>query len=591
MRAQSVSLGSSVTALGAPGVTGGYINGRYRYGGSGGDGRIRVEYCDAVSGTTNPPASTQKLNCYVAEQFESAPYTSGRLNLPETFTGGRTYAVQYGRRLNFAAAGQQVSSLRIPAGLQSSVQLQLLASGLTGSTAASIDVGNDGTVEWSGTVANNSTTELPDLSAAFNAYWAASGAPATGTIDVPVKVTSGGAGQLLLTNLRTTGAASLLRHLYLPAQAYTKFLLDLSVGDAGQAGVTAAVDLGDNGSIDWHTPAAGPGPARWTTGDLAAALNAFLAGKSGTVDVPVRVYVSPSGSATLNGYTAAAAPLADLSASTPTVGAATTALAGAGVAATSVNEGDTVRVATTLRNSGSGASGPLTAAFFAAVPNWGDWYLGSVYVANLAAGASAPATLDWNTLNFGGVTAVKVVVNPYGTTGETNLANNTTTLPLTVVPLHPAPVVDFSATPVTGGAPLSVRFTDLTTGDVTSRSWLFGDGGTATVANPSHTYTAMGVYTVTLSADGPGGSDWERKTRLHHGDRPGSRAYGSVQRLAYHGGRAPDGPVHRPVERHHHRPPVGLWRRADEHAAESQPRLYQRRRLRGDPQRLRPRRR
>jgi hypothetical protein len=34
-----------------------------------------------------------------------------------------------------------------------------------------------------------------------------------------------------------------------------------------------------------------------------------------------------------------------------------------------------------------------------------------------------------------------------------------------------------------------------------SWSWTFGDGGTSTVTNPSHTYTAAGIYTVTLVAN------------------------------------------------------------------------------------------
>jgi len=31
--------------------------------GGGGNGRIRVEYCDSISGSTNPSASSQKLDC------------------------------------------------------------------------------------------------------------------------------------------------------------------------------------------------------------------------------------------------------------------------------------------------------------------------------------------------------------------------------------------------------------------------------------------------------------------------------------------------------------------------------------------------
>jgi PKD repeat protein len=76
----------------------------------------------------------------------------------------------------------------------------------------------------------------------------------------------------------------------------------------------------------------------------------------------------------------------------------------------------------------------------------------------------------------------------------------------------PPPVADFSGTPTSGCAPLSVAFTDASTGDVTSWNWNFGDTGTSTAQNPNHTYTAAGTYTVTLTATGPGGSDGETKT-------------------------------------------------------------------------------
>jgi PKD repeat protein len=89
----------------------------------------------------------------------------------------------------------------------------------------------------------------------------------------------------------------------------------------------------------------------------------------------------------------------------------------------------------------------------------------------------------------------------------------------------PAPVVaDFVASVTYGGAPLSVGFTDLTTGDPTSWLWDFGDTGTGTQQNPTHLYTDPGLYTVTLSVGNGVSSDV--MTRIDYIDIP---AYSAVQ--------------------------------------------------------------
>ncbi len=75
-----------------------------------------------------------------------------------------------------------------------------------------------------------------------------------------------------------------------------------------------------------------------------------------------------------------------------------------------------------------------------------------------------------------------------------------------------APVADFSGSPTSGAAPLTVNFTDQSTNSPTSWSWDFGDGGTSTAQNPSHEYTSAGDYTVSLTAANAGGSDTATKT-------------------------------------------------------------------------------
>jgi len=69
------------------------------------------------------------------------------------------------------------------------------------------------------------------------------------------------------------------------------------------------------------------------------------------------------------------------------------------------------------------------------------------------------------------------------------------------------PLADFMATPTAGAAPLTVTFSDQSTGDITTYLWDFGDQSSSTDPNPIHTYTTKGVYSVTLTISGPEGSD------------------------------------------------------------------------------------
>ncbi|MEW5994254.1 MAG: PKD domain-containing protein [Candidatus Zixiibacteriota bacterium] len=79
------------------------------------------------------------------------------------------------------------------------------------------------------------------------------------------------------------------------------------------------------------------------------------------------------------------------------------------------------------------------------------------------------------------------------------------------ITVQAVPVADFSGSPTTGAAPLAVNFTDLSSGNPTSWSWDFGDGGTSTAQNPLYTYTTAGTYTVSLAASNTCGSDVETK--------------------------------------------------------------------------------
>ena len=73
-----------------------------------------------------------------------------------------------------------------------------------------------------------------------------------------------------------------------------------------------------------------------------------------------------------------------------------------------------------------------------------------------------------------------------------------------------SPIAAFEAEPAEGYVPLTVTFTnnsDLGTGSIVEYLWDFGNGGTTTAENPVHTFTDVGVFSVTLTATTTHGSN------------------------------------------------------------------------------------
>lgn len=90
-------------------------------------------------------------------------------------------------------------------------------------------------------------------------------------------------------------------------------------------------------------------------------------------------------------------------------------------------------------------------------------------------------------INSGGVYTVSVIDN------VTNCSNTQT-----VSVSQTSVVAQFTANPIVGPAPLTVNFTNQSTG-ASSYSWGFGNG-TSSQQNPSNTYSVSGTYTVVLTA-------------------------------------------------------------------------------------------
>lgn len=81
---------------------------------------------------------------------------------------------------------------------------------------------------------------------------------------------------------------------------------------------------------------------------------------------------------------------------------------------------------------------------------------------------------------------------------------------------YPYSIADFTVSDTTLCPGQSITFTDITPGTVNSRSWSFPGGtpGTATGATPTITYNTPGAYDVTLTTNGPGGSNTTTKVAV-----------------------------------------------------------------------------
>jgi len=96
------------------------------------------------------------------------------------------------------------------------------------------------------------------------------------------------------------------------------------------------------------------------------------------------------------------------------------------------------------------------------------------------------------------------------TISDATATNSPQQLPVTLI-VGSSLSADFTATPTTGCAPLTVTFSDLSTGNILSYLWSFGDGDTSTVQSPSHLYNNPGTYTVSLTVSDTADSDAETR--------------------------------------------------------------------------------
>lgn len=105
---------------------------------------------------------------------------------------------------------------------------------------------------------------------------------------------------------------------------------------------------------------------------------------------------------------------------------------------------------------------------------------------------------------YNGIWAVRLTTtNAYGSSDLLKIAYISVSSANTS---YPVPVANFNGYPTIGFSPMSVGFTDTSSGSPTSWSWNFGDGNTSSLQNPTNTYYNVGNYNIQLIATNQYGS-------------------------------------------------------------------------------------
>jgi PKD repeat protein len=123
---------------------------------------------------------------------------------------------------------------------------------------------------------------------------------------------------------------------------------------------------------------------------------------------------------------------------------------------------------------------------------------------NFGDGAASAAQNPSHTFTTAGTYTVQLTVN------STTCSN--TEIKTGYINVSSIPAAAFTGLPNSGGAPLTINFTDQSTGVPAAWLWDFGDGSSSTLKNPSHQYDTPGTYTVTLTVTNACGGDGEIKT-------------------------------------------------------------------------------
>lgn len=204
----------------------------------------------------------------------------------------------------------------------------------------------------------------------------------------------------------------------LPKRLYSSVTFDVLLKEASQGDVSLAVDIGNDGSVEWNQEIIWTEAVSLNSTELAEAINAIMIqspiGGGELVTIPIKISLSSLGDLYLYNLVGVTGVDSD-----PMVGVGDIT-----ITKQQPVETETIGVNARVHNIGIFNTKNLMVAFYVGDPNQGGRYIGSKLVPSIHGGSFVDAEIQWNTSGYMGDQTIHVVLDRPNQIQEMDESNN-----------------------------------------------------------------------------------------------------------------------------------------------------------------------
>lgn len=206
----------------------------------------------------------------------------------------------------------------------------------------------------------------------------------------------------------------------LPKRLYSSVTFDILLKEASQGNVSLAVDIGNDGSVEWNQEINWTEAVSLGSTELAEAINAIMIqspiGGGELVTIPIKISLSSLGDLYLYNLVSVTGVDSD-----PMVGVGDIT-----ISKQQPVETETIGVNARVHNIGIFNAKNLMVTFYVGDPNQGGRYIGSKLVPSIHGGSFVDAEIQWNTSGYTGDQTIHVVLDRANQIQEMDESNNST---------------------------------------------------------------------------------------------------------------------------------------------------------------------